>query len=130
MDLPVPALTAASVGRDSVASAAPSSPPSRELAPASLARAASFAPLLALAAAVLGGVAAFTAAPPGLIARLRATALARRSEPVDAHAATASPLERTVARLVPLAVVDDGGADERASSTASRSAVRRILPPT
>jgi hypothetical protein len=130
VDLPVPALGGGAAGRGSAASEAVPSQPSPEPASASLARAADSAPLLALAAALLGGVAAFAAAPPGLVARLRAMALARRPQAAGDDVADRSPLERTVARLVPLAVVDDAGGDEGALSTPSRSAVRRILPPT
>jgi hypothetical protein len=98
-----------------------------------LGRGTAWAPLLALAAAVLAGSGALAAAPPGFMARLRRVLLPDRGSRPDATedgTEVGSPLERTVARLVPLTVVDDGGADERAPGTGSRSAVRRILPPT
>jgi hypothetical protein len=95
--------------------------------------------LLALAAA-LACAASLAALRPGLPGRLRASlvavagplapdaegaALATRGDVSDT-----SPLERSVARLVPLAVVDDTRDASSATSTTSRSAVRRILPPT
>jgi hypothetical protein len=52
------------------------------------------------------------------------------SEPCATGAEPPSPLERTVARLVPLAVVEDAVPGEPVPSTTSGSRVRRILPPT
>lgn len=95
--------------------------------------------LLALAAALAAG-GSVAAVRPGLPGRLRASLAAwagpRAADAEGASPATGaasgdgSPLERSVARLVPLAVIDDGGGADRAPSTRSRSAVRRILPPT
>jgi hypothetical protein len=133
IDLPVPALAARSVGLGSTAPATPLTDPSPEPVSTALAGGTDWAPMLALSAAILGGIGAFAAAPPGFSARLRALAARpRRPEPDTTEHDTegGSPLERTVARLVPLAVVDDGASGERVPSTGSRSAVRRILPPT
>jgi hypothetical protein len=109
--------------------------------PASAASPASIAPWLAVAAAVLAGVGAVAAAQPGMLDRLRMALVRPATEPVDvepgwtsepraAGAEPHSPLERTVARLVPLAVVDDAALGEPVPSTTSRSRGRRILPPT
>lgn len=97
------------------------------------------AALLALGAAALGAGGAAAARRPGMIERLRAALHggASPTEPGEEPASGAaegapgpgSALERTVAHLVPLAVVDDD-LSERTSSTSSRSRVRRILPPT
>ncbi|HEX6127929.1 MAG TPA: lamin tail domain-containing protein [Candidatus Limnocylindria bacterium] len=95
--------------------------------------------LLALAAALAAG-GSVAAVRPGLPGRLRASLAAwaghrgagseGASSATEAASGDASPLERSVARLVPLAVIDDGGGAEREPSTSSRSGVRRILPPT
>ena len=108
--------------------------------PTSAASPGSIAPWLAVAAAVLAGVGAVAAAQPGMLERLR-LALVRPAtlvgaepgsapEPRAAGAEPTSPLERTVARLMPLAVVEDAAPGEPVPSTTSRSRVRRILPPT
>lgn len=99
------------------------------------------APWLALAAALLAATGALAATRPGLLDRVR-RALARPaaetpnddgrgpSAPRDIGAERHSPVERAVARLVPLPVVDDTRPADPAPSTRSRSRVRRILPPT
>jgi hypothetical protein len=109
---------------------------------------AGIAPWLALLAAVLAGIAALAAASPGLLERLRLRLrmmTVTGSEQVDdasddafddvrrrssAGVPVLRPLEQAVVNLVPLAVVDDAASHEPAASTASRSRVRRILPPT
>jgi hypothetical protein len=48
----------------------------------------------------------------------------------EAADAAASPVEAAIAELVPLRVADDTSVAEDALSVGSRSAVRRILPPT
>lgn len=96
--------------------------------------------LLLVAAGVLGAVAAVAGARPGIGDRLR-DALGQligpraRTEAVqgttsEPEPATGSTVEAAVARLVPLRVVDDPSSAEGAVSVDSRSAVRRILPPT
>jgi hypothetical protein len=99
------------------------------------------APWLAVAAAALAGLAAVAAARPGLIQRLRDAVARPASAAADAEAegseqpreiapGRSSPLEQTVARLVPLAVIDDQASAHAVRSTAARSGTRRILPPT
>jgi hypothetical protein len=99
------------------------------------------APWLAGAAAVLAGLAAVAAARPGLLQRLRDAVARPASAAADSEASAtdeprevvpgrASPLEQTVARLVPLAVIEDQASAEAVRSAAARSGTRRILPPT
>ena len=137
--IPVPRLVPAALGRSTVVPRPTTTPdplptvatPARESAAALL--------FLAAAAGVLGAVAAVAAARPGLWDRLR-DALGRLVAPNGRTAvpddsphgpvAPGSPVEAAVARLVPLRVVDEPPTTGGASSVDSRSAVRRILPPT
>jgi hypothetical protein len=95
--------------------------------------------LFLVAAGALGAVAAVAAARPGLLQRLgdatgRIIGSGDRSAEADGTpgeaAAAGSSLETAVAHLVPLRVIDEPSVTEGASSVDSRSAVRRILPPT
>jgi hypothetical protein len=96
--------------------------------------------LLLVAAGVLGAVAAVAAARPGIGDRLReavrqligprARPEAVDGTPFESEPAAGSGVEAAVARLVPLRVVDEPSSAEGALSVDSRSAVRRILPPT
>jgi hypothetical protein len=140
IDLPVPRLAA---GR--LPSMMPTPTPRAGAVGAVASRAANglldVAPWLAVAAAVLAGLAAVTAARPGLIQRLRGAVARPSSAAADAEATAPeepreiapgrpSPLEQTVARLVPLVVIDDQASEQAVRSTAARSGTRRILPPT
>jgi hypothetical protein len=96
--------------------------------------------LLLVAAGVLGAVAAVAAARPGIGDRLReavrqligprARPEAVDGTPSESEPAAGSGVEAAVARLVPLRIVDEPSSVEGALSVDSRSAVRRILPPT
>jgi hypothetical protein len=95
--------------------------------------------VLLVVAGVLGATAATAAARPGLAGRLGAVLAgavlagdraARNVDSREAADAAASPVEAAIAELVPLRVADDTSVAEDAPSVGSRSAVRRILPPT
>jgi uncharacterized protein YdeI (BOF family) len=140
VDLAVPALLAGQAGRSASAVVGSIPPGDGSLTPAVGTR--QELPLVALLAlaAALAGAASLAAFRPGLPGRLRASLAALAGPPApDAAGAPlatrgdvidASPLERSVARLVPLAVIEDNRDASPAPSTTSRSAVRRILPPT
>jgi hypothetical protein len=95
--------------------------------------------VLLVVAGVLGATAATAAARPGLAGRLGAVLAgavlagdraARNVDSREAADAAASPVEAAIAELVPLRVAEDTSVAEDALSVGSRSAVRRILPPT
>jgi len=137
--IPKPRLVPAPLG-DATVAPRPTTTPDPTATAATPARGSATALLLlAAAAGVLGAVAAVAAARPGLWGRLRdavgrltgPTTRASRAEDAPLEgAAGGSPVEAAVARLVPLRVLDEPLGAEAASSVDSRSAVRRILPPT
>jgi hypothetical protein len=140
IDLPVPRLVAAR-HPSRLPTPTPRAHTAAAVAPQAADGLTDVAPWLAVAAAVLGGLGAVAAARPGLLQRLR-DALARPEpavadaeanrldEPRELVPGRTSPLERTAARLVPLAVIDDQASAEAVRSAAARSGSRRILPPT
>ena len=129
-DIPAPRLGAGTDGEypGGSGAASPSQPPRPAAATRPVPGASEL--LLAVAAAVLAAIGAVAAARPGIAERVR---VAVRGVAAPGHAgAEGDPAEGSgaIPRLVPLAVVDEPSADETALSTDSRSAVRRILPPT
>jgi hypothetical protein len=137
--IPAPRLVPAELNQATGAAAPTSSPDPRPTASAASPPAAPVLVLL-IATGVLGAVGAAAAARPGIGERLlgavanlvghRAGSSGADLAGADGDPMPASSVEAAVARLVPLRVVDEPSTAESATSVDSRSAVRRILPPT